>query len=156
MARAAPHGANQPPKIVIVKKIIQGGHAGHHGGVRGLSDVVGGLDGGVQEFAHHRDAEAEEETHHGSQHEVAQRLRRDRIPRQAGGVDDGGLEDRVRTSGGCLEFGDEISQLDAERLSKALRFLPSLVSRSMKSSIRPTLRSTAEPSGAPSASIAHA
>ncbi|WP_267395461.1 MULTISPECIES: flagellar motor protein MotB [unclassified Sphingomonas] len=32
MARAAPHGANQPPKIVIVKKIIQGGHAGHHGG----------------------------------------------------------------------------------------------------------------------------
>lgn len=32
MARAAPHGTNQPPKIVIVKKIIDGGHAGHHGG----------------------------------------------------------------------------------------------------------------------------
>jgi chemotaxis protein MotB len=32
MARAAPHGNNQPPKIVIVKKIIDGGHAGHHGG----------------------------------------------------------------------------------------------------------------------------
>ena len=32
MARAAPHGNNQPPKIIIVKKIIDGGHAGHHGG----------------------------------------------------------------------------------------------------------------------------
>jgi chemotaxis protein MotB len=32
MARAAPHGTNQPPKIVIVKKIIDGGHGGHHGG----------------------------------------------------------------------------------------------------------------------------
>ncbi|HEX8556043.1 MAG TPA: flagellar motor protein MotB [Sphingomonas sp.] len=32
MARAAPHGNNQPPKIIIVKKIIEGGHAGHHGG----------------------------------------------------------------------------------------------------------------------------
>jgi chemotaxis protein MotB len=32
MARAAPHGNNQPPKIVIVKKIIDGGHAAHHGG----------------------------------------------------------------------------------------------------------------------------
>ncbi|WP_174279828.1 flagellar motor protein MotB [Sphingomonas bacterium] len=32
MAARAPHGANQPPKIVIVKKIIEGGHGGHHGG----------------------------------------------------------------------------------------------------------------------------
>jgi chemotaxis protein MotB len=28
----APHGNNQPPKIVIVKKIIADGHGGHHGG----------------------------------------------------------------------------------------------------------------------------
>ena len=32
MAARAPHGSNQPPKIVIVKKIIDGGHGGHHGG----------------------------------------------------------------------------------------------------------------------------
>ena len=32
MAARAPHGSNQPPKIVIVKKIIADGHAGHHGG----------------------------------------------------------------------------------------------------------------------------
>ncbi|WP_419807999.1 flagellar motor protein MotB [Sphingomonas sp.] len=32
MAARAPHGNNQPPKIVIVKKIIDGGHGGHHGG----------------------------------------------------------------------------------------------------------------------------
>ncbi|KAK0329951.1 hypothetical protein LTR94_034708, partial [Friedmanniomyces endolithicus] len=31
MARA-PHGKNEPPKIVIVKKIIADGHGGHHGG----------------------------------------------------------------------------------------------------------------------------
>jgi chemotaxis protein MotB len=31
MARA-PHGKNEPPKIVIVKKIIVDGHGGHHGG----------------------------------------------------------------------------------------------------------------------------
>ena len=31
-AARAPHGNNQPPKIVIVKKIIDGGHGGHHGG----------------------------------------------------------------------------------------------------------------------------
>ena len=31
-ATRAPHGNNQPPKIVIVKKIIDGGHGGHHGG----------------------------------------------------------------------------------------------------------------------------
>jgi chemotaxis protein MotB len=31
MARA-PHGKNEPPKIIIVKKIIEGGHGGHHGG----------------------------------------------------------------------------------------------------------------------------
>ncbi len=28
----APHGSNQPPKIIIVKKIIVDGHGGHHGG----------------------------------------------------------------------------------------------------------------------------
>jgi len=28
----APHGKNEPPKIIIVKKIIEGGHGGHHGG----------------------------------------------------------------------------------------------------------------------------
>ncbi|SEM95828.1 chemotaxis protein MotB [Sphingomonas gellani] len=28
----APHGRNEPPKIVIVKKIIADGHGGHHGG----------------------------------------------------------------------------------------------------------------------------
>ena len=32
MAARAPHGSNQPPKIVIVKKIIADGHGGHHGG----------------------------------------------------------------------------------------------------------------------------
>ncbi|WP_425229188.1 flagellar motor protein MotB [Sphingomonas sp.] len=32
MPARAPHGSNQPPKIVIVKKIIDGGHGGHHGG----------------------------------------------------------------------------------------------------------------------------
>ena len=32
MAARAPHGSNQPPKIVIVKKIVDGGHGGHHGG----------------------------------------------------------------------------------------------------------------------------
>ena len=32
MAARAPHGNNQPPKIVIVKKIIEAGHGGHHGG----------------------------------------------------------------------------------------------------------------------------
>ena len=32
MAAKAPHGSNQPPKIVIVKKIIVDGHGGHHGG----------------------------------------------------------------------------------------------------------------------------
>ena len=32
MAARAPHGSNQPPKIIIVKKIIDGGHGGHHGG----------------------------------------------------------------------------------------------------------------------------
>lgn len=32
MAARAPHGTNQPPKIVIVKKIIEGGHGAHHGG----------------------------------------------------------------------------------------------------------------------------
>lgn len=32
MARA-PHGKNEPPKIIIVKKIIADGHGGHHGGV---------------------------------------------------------------------------------------------------------------------------
>ena len=32
MAARAPHGSNQPPKIVIVKKIIVEGHGGHHGG----------------------------------------------------------------------------------------------------------------------------
>ena len=32
MPARAPHGTNQPPKIVIVKKIIEGGHAAHHGG----------------------------------------------------------------------------------------------------------------------------
>jgi chemotaxis protein MotB len=32
MAARAPHGSNQPPKIVIVKKIIAEGHGGHHGG----------------------------------------------------------------------------------------------------------------------------
>ncbi|MBB4086553.1 flagellar motor protein MotB [Sphingomonas carotinifaciens] len=31
MARA-PHGKNEPPKIIIVKKIIADGHGGHHGG----------------------------------------------------------------------------------------------------------------------------
>jgi chemotaxis protein MotB len=31
-AARAPHGSNQPPKIVIVKKIIEAGHGGHHGG----------------------------------------------------------------------------------------------------------------------------
>ncbi|MHA6721779.1 flagellar motor protein MotB [Sphingomonas sp. RS2018] len=31
-AARAPHGNNQPPKIVIVKKIIADGHGGHHGG----------------------------------------------------------------------------------------------------------------------------
>ena len=31
-AARAPHGNNQPPKIVIVKKIIVDGHGGHHGG----------------------------------------------------------------------------------------------------------------------------
>jgi len=31
-AARAPHGSNQPPKIIIVKKIIQAGHGGHHGG----------------------------------------------------------------------------------------------------------------------------
>ena len=31
-AARAPHGSNQPPKIIIVKKIIEGGHGGHHGG----------------------------------------------------------------------------------------------------------------------------
>ena len=31
-AARAPHGSNQPPKIVIVKKIIADGHGGHHGG----------------------------------------------------------------------------------------------------------------------------
>jgi len=31
-AARAPHGSNQPPKIIIVKKIIDGGHGGHHGG----------------------------------------------------------------------------------------------------------------------------
>ncbi len=31
-AARAPHGSNQPPKIVIVKKIIVEGHGGHHGG----------------------------------------------------------------------------------------------------------------------------
>jgi chemotaxis protein MotB len=31
-AARAPHGSNQPPKIVIVKKIIVAGHGGHHGG----------------------------------------------------------------------------------------------------------------------------
>ena len=31
-AAKAPHGNNQPPKIVIVKKIIADGHGGHHGG----------------------------------------------------------------------------------------------------------------------------
>jgi chemotaxis protein MotB len=31
-AARAPHGSNQPPKIVIVKKIIVDGHGGHHGG----------------------------------------------------------------------------------------------------------------------------
>ena len=28
----APHGSNQPPKIIIVKKVIDDGHGGHHGG----------------------------------------------------------------------------------------------------------------------------
>lgn len=32
MAARAPHGNNQPPKIIIVKKIIDAGHGGHHGG----------------------------------------------------------------------------------------------------------------------------
>ena len=32
MPARAPHGSNQPPKIVIVKKIIADGHGGHHGG----------------------------------------------------------------------------------------------------------------------------
>ena len=32
MPARAPHGSNQPPKIVIVKKIVDGGHGGHHGG----------------------------------------------------------------------------------------------------------------------------
>ena len=32
MAARAPHGSNQPPKIIIVKKIIADGHGGHHGG----------------------------------------------------------------------------------------------------------------------------
>ena len=32
MAARAPHGSNQPPKIVIVKKIVESGHGGHHGG----------------------------------------------------------------------------------------------------------------------------
>jgi chemotaxis protein MotB len=32
MAAKAPHGSNQPPKIIIVKKIIADGHGGHHGG----------------------------------------------------------------------------------------------------------------------------
>ena len=32
MAARAPHGSNQPPKIIIVKKIIDAGHGGHHGG----------------------------------------------------------------------------------------------------------------------------
>ncbi len=32
MAARAPHGSNQPPKIVIVKKIVEAGHGGHHGG----------------------------------------------------------------------------------------------------------------------------
>jgi chemotaxis protein MotB len=32
MAARAPHGNNQPPKIIIVKKIIADGHGGHHGG----------------------------------------------------------------------------------------------------------------------------
>ncbi len=32
MAARAPHGSNQPPKIIIVKKIVDGGHGGHHGG----------------------------------------------------------------------------------------------------------------------------
>jgi chemotaxis protein MotB len=32
MAARAPHGNNQPPKIIIVKKIIEAGHGGHHGG----------------------------------------------------------------------------------------------------------------------------
>lgn len=31
-AARAPHGNNQPPKIIIVKKIIADGHGGHHGG----------------------------------------------------------------------------------------------------------------------------
>lgn len=31
-AARAPHGSNQPPKIIIVKKIIADGHGGHHGG----------------------------------------------------------------------------------------------------------------------------
>ena len=31
-AARAPHGSNQPPKIIIVKKIIDAGHGGHHGG----------------------------------------------------------------------------------------------------------------------------
>ncbi|KQN24974.1 flagellar motor protein [Sphingomonas sp. Leaf33] len=31
-AARAPHGNNQPPKIVIVKKIVVDGHGGHHGG----------------------------------------------------------------------------------------------------------------------------
>lgn len=31
MARA-PHGKNEPPKIIIVKKIIADSHGGHHGG----------------------------------------------------------------------------------------------------------------------------
>ncbi len=31
-AARAPHGNNQPPKIVIVKKYIVDGHGGHHGG----------------------------------------------------------------------------------------------------------------------------
>ncbi|MET4895805.1 flagellar motor protein MotB [Sphingomonadaceae bacterium jetA1] len=31
MARA-PHGKNEPPKIIIVKKIVAEGHGGHHGG----------------------------------------------------------------------------------------------------------------------------
>ncbi len=31
-AARAPHGNNQPPKIVIVKKYIIDGHGGHHGG----------------------------------------------------------------------------------------------------------------------------